>query len=103
MKMAHATKMNRAAKTMGSDTSSPTAHPESIGGNPNANAGGCVSTNVVCDACQTCDPGLGCTGAVEGNDHEQDARERKETSHIGLPGSVHEPGGCTPRRCSGWP
>lgn len=33
-------------------------------GNPNANAGGCVSTNVVCDACQTCDPGLGCTGAV---------------------------------------
>lgn len=33
-------------------------------GNPNANAGGCVSTNVVCDACQICDPGLGCTGAV---------------------------------------
>lgn len=34
-------------------------------GNPNANAGGCVSTNVVCgDACQTCDPGVGCTGAV---------------------------------------
>ncbi|MBX3025397.1 right-handed parallel beta-helix repeat-containing protein [bacterium] len=33
-------------------------------GNPNANAGGCVSAPVVCDACQTCDPGLGCTGAV---------------------------------------
>lgn len=32
--------------------------------NPNANAGGCVSANVTCDACQTCDPGLGCTGAV---------------------------------------
>lgn len=32
-------------------------------GNPNANAGGCVSTNVVCDACQTCNPALGCTGA----------------------------------------
>ncbi len=33
-------------------------------GNPNANAGGCVSANVVCDACQTCNPALGCTGAV---------------------------------------
>jgi cysteine-rich repeat protein len=32
-------------------------------GNPNANAGGCVSTNVVCDACQTCDAQLGCTGS----------------------------------------
>ena len=32
--------------------------------NPNANAGGCVSSPVVCDACQTCDMALGCTGAV---------------------------------------
>lgn len=31
--------------------------------NPNANAGGCVSTNVTCDACQVCEPSLGCTGA----------------------------------------
>jgi len=33
-------------------------------GNPNASAGGCVNTAITCDACQVCDPGLGCTGAV---------------------------------------
>ena len=32
-------------------------------GNPNANAGGCVTTNVTCDACQVCNPSMGCTGA----------------------------------------
>ncbi len=33
-------------------------------GNPLGDAGGCVHTAVVCDACQVCDPSMGCTGAV---------------------------------------
>jgi hypothetical protein len=33
-------------------------------GNPSATLGGCVHSAVVCDACQICDSGLGCTGAV---------------------------------------
>lgn len=33
-------------------------------GDPGANGGGCVISNVVCDACQVCDSNLGCTGAV---------------------------------------
>lgn len=31
---------------------------------PGANGGGCVNSNVVCDACQVCDVDLGCTGPV---------------------------------------
>ena len=31
---------------------------------PDANAGGCVNSNVACDACQVCDVDLGCTGPV---------------------------------------
>lgn len=33
-------------------------------GNPQQDIGGCVHPPLVCDACQTCDPGTGCTGAV---------------------------------------
>ncbi|MGH7786482.1 MAG: hypothetical protein ACRERC_06415, partial [Candidatus Binatia bacterium] len=33
-------------------------------GDPGATVGGCVYPAVTCDECQTCDPGLGCTGAV---------------------------------------
>ncbi|MEO8601580.1 MAG: right-handed parallel beta-helix repeat-containing protein [bacterium] len=33
-------------------------------GDPGANAGGCLNTAVTCDACQVCQPNLGCTGAV---------------------------------------
>jgi cysteine-rich repeat protein len=32
--------------------------------NPGANAGGCLNTAVTCNACQVCQPALGCTGAV---------------------------------------
>jgi cysteine-rich repeat protein len=31
---------------------------------PNSNSGGCVISNVECDACQVCDVDLGCTGPV---------------------------------------